>query len=298
MYPKDLTGQVFGKLTVIKKVSRPSDKKSAGTYWECQCLCGNTKIFSRHSLIQKEVQTCGCFSRIKDLSNQKFGKLIALYPIESNTAHKQWHCKCDCGNECNVESSRLIAGITQSCGCLKLEVATKTILQYAGKNKKDILNQRFGKLLVLEETSIKNNKSLVYKCICDCGNIHFVSSHHLLNGQIQSCGCNISRGEDKIFQILKEQNIIFETQKTFSNLISDKKGKLRFDFYLPEQNICLEYQGIQHYNSTSRYYSKEGQKRDDLKREYCQNNNIKLIEIPYTDYNKITWEYLKEKLYG
>ena len=61
MYPKDLTGQVFGKLTVIKKVSRPSDKKSAGTYWECQCLCGNTKIFSRHSLIQKEFKLADVF---------------------------------------------------------------------------------------------------------------------------------------------------------------------------------------------------------------------------------------------
>lgn len=215
MNSKDLTGQIFGRLIVIKQVPRPANKKSAGTYWECQCSCGKIKIFSRHSLIQKGVQTCGCFSRIKDLTGQKFNKLIALYPIESNTAHKQWRCKCDCGKECNVESSRLIAGVTKSCGCLKVEAATKTILQQAGKNKKDILNLRFGKLLVVEETQKRKDGRVVYKCICDCGNIHFVSSHHLLGGQIQSCGCRQSRGEDKISQILKEQNINFEAQKLF-----------------------------------------------------------------------------------
>lgn len=298
MYPNDLTGQVFGRLTVIKKVPRPIDKKSTGTYWECLCSCGNTKIFSRRSLIQKGVQTCGCFSKIKDLTNQKFNKLTALYPIESNTAHKQWHCKCDCGKECNVESSRLIAGVTKSCGCLKREASVKTILQYAKKNKKDLLNKRFGKLLVIEETKERKDDRVVYKCLCDCGNIHFVSSHHLISGQIQSCGCGKSRGEDKISQILKNKNIFFETQKTFPDLLSNKNWKLRFDFYFPEYNICLEYQGIQHYDSTNKFYSEEGQERDNIKRDYCKNNNIKLIEIPYTDYDKITWEYLKEKLYG
>lgn len=298
MYSNDLTGQVFGKLTVIKKVPRPIDKKSTGTYWECLCSCGNTKIFSRRSLIQKGVQTCGCFSKIKDLTNQKFNKLTALYPIESNTAHKQWHCKCDCGKECNVESSRLIAEVTKSCGCLKREASVKTILQYAKKNKKDLLNKRFGKLLVIEETQERKDDRVVYKCLCDCGNIHFVSSHHLISGQIQSCGCGKSRGEDKISQILKNKNIFFETQKTFPDLLSNKNWKLRFDFYFPEYNICLEYQGIQHYDSTNKFYSDEGQERDNIKRDYCKNNNIKLIEIPYTDYDKITWEYLKEKLYG
>ena len=298
MFPKDLTGQCFGRLTVIKQVPRPTEKKSPGTYWECQCSCGNKKIFSRHSLIHKGVKTCGCFSKIKDLTGQKFNRLTALYPIESNTAHKQWHCKCDCGKECNIESSRLISGITKSCGCLKIEASTKTILQYAEKNKKNILNQRFGKLLVIEETQERKDGRVVYKCLCDCGNIHFVSSHHLISGQIQSCGCGQSRGEYKIFQILKDKNVLFETQKTFPDLLSNKNWRLRFDFYFPEYNICLEYQGIQHYDSTNKFYSEEGQERDNIKREYCKNNNIKLIEIPYTDYNKITWEYLKEKLYG
>lgn len=79
--------------------------------------------------------------------------------------------------------------------------------------------------------------------------------------------------------------------------MSNKNWKLRFDFYFPEQNICLEYQGIQHYDFTNKFYSEEGQERDNLKREYCRNNNIKLIEIPYTDFNKINWNYLKEKIY-
>lgn len=294
---KDLTGLQFGQLMVIKQVPRPENRKSTGTYWECLCECGNKIILSRRSLISKGVKTCGCFSRIKNLTGQKFSRLTALYPINSSTTHKQWHCKCDCGNECNVESSRLISGTTKSCGCLKMETAMNNIKKISGWNKKDIIGLRFGKLIVLEETEERKNEQLMYKCKCDCGKIHFVSSKHLLQGQIQSCGCGNSKGEDKIKQILEEQQIVFNTQQTFPDLLSCKNWKLRFDFYLPEIKTCIEFQGSQHYNPQSYFYSLDLINNDILKREYCKKNKLKLIEIPYTDYDKINWVYLKEKLY-
>ena len=47
--------------------------------------------------------------KIKDLTNQRFGKLIALYPTDKRSGSSVvWHCKCDCGNECDVASSKLI----------------------------------------------------------------------------------------------------------------------------------------------------------------------------------------------
>lgn len=52
------------------------------------------------------------------MTGQRFGKLVALYGIyENNGEHTKWHCKCDCGNECDIDMGNLRAGKSQSCGC-------------------------------------------------------------------------------------------------------------------------------------------------------------------------------------
>jgi len=61
--------------------------------------------------------------------------------------------------------------------------------------------------------------------------------------------------------------------------------KLRFDFYIPDKNICIEYDGIQHYKPTYIFGSaekkKKTQKRDQIKNLFCEIIGIKLIRIPY-----------------
>ena len=69
--------------------------------------------------MQKEIAgEIGKRSRI-DLTGQRFGKLVALYPIYSGNhdVHTKWHCKCDCGNECDIDMGNLRQGFSQSCGC-------------------------------------------------------------------------------------------------------------------------------------------------------------------------------------
>ena len=62
----------------------------------------------------------------KDLTGQRFGRLIAIEPIEERKdTHIIWRCLCDCGNECFVKSSRLINGATKSCGCFAREQSSK-----------------------------------------------------------------------------------------------------------------------------------------------------------------------------
>lgn len=74
-------------------------------------------------------------------------------------------------------------------------------------------------------------------------------------------------------------------QKTFENCSS--KALLRFDFYLPEHNLCIEYNGIQHYESVGYFGGDENltivQKRDNIKKDYCINENIKLLIIKYDE---------------
>ena len=100
-------------------------------------------------------------------------------------------------------------------------------------------------------------------------------------------------------------NINFKIQYTFSDLIGDN-SQLRFDFAIFDQNnslICLiEYQGQQHYKQVELFQTEEQflkQKENDNKKQiYCKEKEIKLIEIPYWDYQKINENYLKERVYG
>ena len=109
---------------------------------------------------------------------------------------------------------------------------------------------------------------------------------------------NCSYGEQKIQDILEKMNINFLNQYWFKDLRGNNKQPLRFDFYLLDYNILIEFQGEQHYEEIQYFKSnlKENQKRDNQKREYCKKNNIKLIEIPYWDFEIIDEEYIKEKI--
>jgi hypothetical protein len=101
--------------------------------------------------------------------------------------------------------------------------------------------------------------------------------------------CNISYGEKRIEDWLNYKNIIYIVQKSFEDL--KNVNKLYFDFYLPEYNICIEYDGQQHFEPIEFYGGIEAFKnrkiRDNIKNNYCKDNNIKLIRIPYYDFDNI-----------
>lgn len=185
--------------------------------------------------------------------------------------------------------------MTQSCGCLQRERAKQAHLNKPHSKRKDIINQKFGKLQVIELVEYKD-KDLFYKCKCDCGNITVVSGTHLRAGHTLSCGClKTSYGEQLIESILIQLNIKYEKEKTFSTLKNPKTNKLlRFDFYLPEFNIIIEYDGEQHFKDSP--ILKEYQFRDNIKNNWCFNNNIKLIRISYKELKNINKNYIIELL--
>lgn len=116
--------------------------------------------------------------------------------------------------------------------------------------------------------------------------------------QLKSCGCpyceNRSKGEIKVSNILDNLCVPYKTEYKFSDCISSKNYPLRFDFYLPQHNCCIEYDGEQHFKEISfgRDDLQERQERDSIKDQYCKQNNIKLIRIPYWDYDKINEQYI------
>lgn len=104
--------------------------------------------------------------------------------------------------------------------------------------------------------------------------------------------CQKSKGEEKIENWLSEQNIKFIPQKMFDGC-KGKRRRLPFDFYLPDYNTCIEYDGRQHFQpvnfgNKNNHSKKDIQilfdttlKNDEIKNNFCKNNNINLLRIPY-----------------
>ncbi len=138
------------------------------------------------------------------------------------------------------------------------------------------------------------------KCRCQCGTVRDVRLAHLYgnhHSRTISCGCyQRSSGELKIREILENNNIIFKEQYTIPEL----SKYMRFDFAIfNDKNELLgliEYNGEQHYNPIEIWGGEEKlieqQKRDQRKVEYCKDNKIPLLVIPYWEYDNITLEYL------
>lgn len=111
--------------------------------------------------------------------------------------------------------------------------------------------------------------------------------------------CSSSKGESMIRNVLTNLGVYFETEKTFSDLYGDSGWNLRFDFYIPNYNLLIEYQGAQHkkpfgyFGGTKKL---EKQKRyDERKRIYAKEHNIDFLEIWYWDFDSIE-EIIKNKL--
>lgn len=239
--------------------------------------------------------------RAKDLTGQKYGKLTVLGRAPDKYRGAYWWCECECENHTIVKvlGSHLLSGQTKSCGCYNKEIVSKI-----GKNaKKDITGQKFGYLTVLRDSGNRaHNRQVIWECQCECGNILQVRGDQLKSEHTTSCGCKKrSRGEVLIENILIKENILFEKEKLFSDLHfnNNHRSHPRFDFYIPSQNLAIEFDGIQHFEKSRGIFNKisleERQKRDQIKNEYCKNKNIYLIRIPYMDIKKINKEYLMKK---
>ena len=117
-----------------------------------------------------------------------------------------------------------------------------------------------------------------------CGTVYKVRPHTFLEGY-RCPHCNSSKGELIINKILKSLDINYEYQKSFNDLRDVQP--LSYDFYIPSQNILIEYQGQQHYEPVNCFGGKSRfaiqQKHDKLKAEYAKTNSYKLIAIPYTE---------------
>ncbi|WP_160687196.1 hypothetical protein [Clostridium sp. C2-6-12] len=136
-----------------------------------------------------------------------------------------------------------------------------------------------------------NSKSKILIRHNKCNHTWRVSPSSILSGY--GCPkCNESRGEKKICAYLEKKKIKYIQEYKFCDC--KYKRLLPFDFYLPDYNICIEYDGEQHFKAY-RFSDREKaikklsiiQIRDEIKTNYCKSNNITLIRIPYTELKNI-----------
>ena len=169
-------------------------------------------------------------------------------------------------------------------------ISLKEGCPYCGKNKSNMeifLNKaeevHKGKYDYSLFINYTNNREKI-RIICpEHGEFIQILCNHL-NGQ----GCPVcleTKGERKIRNFLENNNIKFESYKRFDDC--RYKNPLPFDFYLPDKNICIEFDGPQHFESIVYFGGEDTLKYtkmlDMIKNEYCKNNNIKLIRIRYDE---------------
>jgi hypothetical protein len=302
----DLTGQKFGRLTVLYLSKNKTT--SRGRKWICECECGTIKEVSQQSLKNGSIVSCGCYNReqlikktLKDLTGQKFGRWTVIKraekPSHIQSSGAWWLCECGCEKHTKriVKGQALTSGKSKSCGCLHKEIVGKL-------NFTDLTGKRFGHLTVVKQTDApetnKNKSATYWLCKCDCGNEVIVITANLNNKHSTSCGCINSKGELKIIQLLTNNEIPFVHDKyIFTDCKLSTGGTARFDFYVNNLYI-IEYDGEVHYESSKNgWFTKDRleitKQRDQEKNEYCWKHDIPIIRIPYWEYDNLTIDDLK-----
>lgn len=297
------------------------------SYFACNCECGNYKRLSykRWGI----TRSCGCLKEEQDIINHSLGpkslkrkkgqinnqwEAVEIDHIKENDkgTTEYWKCKCLC---CGEERVIPASGISFYL-CNKRRQADNVLLKKAEKEQpiipytsrgEDLTGNIYGKLTVLGLSFVAADRKEFWKCQCECGNTKLVAKVFLNNGRTTSCGCAYSNTEAYIKRIFNINNIKYDPQCTFEGCVD--RIKLQFDFkvFYPNSNkfFILEYQGAQHYlpikynpkwtDEEAEKRLKDNQRHDEIKRIYCEENNIDLLEISYLE-RKNLLNILSDKL--
>lgn len=195
-------------------------------------------------------------------------------------------CECECGTVKPVLVKNLIKNRSRDCGCGRKKAVGEIF-------SKDLTGQKFGKLTVLEDLKKRSKTGhKLYRCLCDCGNEIVLQTNQLSTHHTSSCGCLLSYYNMYINQFLTDSKIDFKSE----HIVWISDNYYRFDFYLPQYNLFIEYDGEQHYKPVRHYNQsdeeikssfKKTQEHDRIKNLYCEENNINLLRIPYWEKENI-----------
>ncbi|BDE75710.1 hypothetical protein [Staphylococcus phage S6] len=234
-------------------------------------------------------QNCKCFvkKRLNMLPSykKKLEKYDSDYKIFDETyINSKTPCKfkhLTCGTEFQKRPADFFSNSQK---CPKCVMINKN--KYTDKQVENILSDT---MFEITGEYFGSKEKTEFKCM-NCGHDFTSTLMSILNGKkCGKCDSRESLGESRINKFLVDNNIDFEREKSFDGL--EYKSKLRFDFYVKDKNLLIEFDGAQHFGPIEIFGGEdrfnEDQIRDNLKNKYCQDNNIDLLRIPYTDIRNI-----------
>ena len=184
-----------------------------------------------------------------------------------------------CGNSWEVSPNKFLSCGTRCPTCARnLNRLNQT---YTTKHFEETINTKYpNEYMILGKYT--HSKSPILVRHIPCGMKWKIKPSHLVSHNM--CPrCKSSKGETFIREWLKNKEITFSEQHSFPNL--KRKKCLTYDFYIPELNILIEYQGIQHYKAVKHFGGEERFKQqkenDEMKQKYAKENRITLVEVPY-----------------
>lgn len=164
---------------------------------------------------------------------------------------------------------------------------TGNVLKHDIQYVKDCIESANGnKLLNPEDYKDAVTRNLNIKC--SCGNIFTTSFANYSKHGVDtcySCSCKESVGEERIRKYLELNKIEYIQEKRFDDCRDNKP--LPFDFYLPNHNLIIEFDGRHHFEEKGRGNYEITVKHDKIKNQYCKEHNINLLRIPYWEGNNI-----------
>ncbi len=210
------------------------------------------------------------------------GERVILNPEDYVGLGRKLNIEC---KKCGLIKPVNVGHHLNGAGCSKCSIIKKTKTNETFLEESMIANK--GKWIPIEEYKGTHTK-IAFKCM-KCKNIFKQTPHNHLRGD----GCTIcktsSKGNLRVKECLIEMGISHISEYRFKDC-RDKRS-LPFDFYLPEHNTCIEYDGVQHFKPLPYFGGTSGLEstkiRDGIKTKYCKDNNIGLLRISYNDINKI-----------
>lgn len=228
-----------------------------------------------HFNLKNKCPKCSIENRTKPTENLiLFLKQNKINLLKYNGSRKKSIFECEKGHNFKSTISNLKS---HKCSlCSRFEILEKEKEKFIKKSK-----SIWGNLLKIDyETLVYNGKRKKVKMMSNLGLIEQLPDNHIKGFLPKK-----STGEEIIKFILEEKGIKYIREKTFDGCKNIKK--LRFDFYLPDINTCIEYNGIQHYKPIKKFGGLEGlayqMNNDRIKSEFCKNEKIKLLVITNKD---------------
>lgn len=290
--------KTYLKLNTKCSLNTDSFEFSPTSFINLKCKCGNSFNVLWHSVYRNNNILCTeCTNResrgLNKISEEEVLKNLLANGYKPLSDYKT--------NKESLEVLELDTGYIGFASYPNLLNKTKIKPFILPLNEKNYINnlRRFVKInngnIEIIDYSKKTNssKSVSLRCKCECGDNFTIGHGTIISNRgtvyCEKCNKKLSNLERKSMLWLDKNKIEYIRQYKFidcKNIL-----QLPFDFYLPKYNMCIECDGEQHYRGDTQYDKKEDAfslriKRDNIKNEYCRDKNIKLLRIPYWDFNK------------